>query len=243
MHIRIYIILIITYILSACHHKKANTSKEEVMLNVALKGGQELIYDVEYAYTLNKPITIGKEHIYYRNIYQNLQISILEKNKSTYTLSTKIRHLRWEDYNKDSLLVALFDSKFKHLNIGYGDNFMSTLDLYTKKLDTILINPKGGYHTVDTFSYIPFFFEYPKKTLAVRDSINIQLPIGKNILYIDSIWSDRVLTHLIYTGTKTLKAKYTIDRIYGNIREGSQEYVLDNDSRYKRIAIKFSQMK
>lgn len=239
----IYIILIIFFILSSCQYRKKGDSREEVLLKVALKKGQELIYDVEYSYTLNKPITIGKEKIYYRNIYQNLQIKIIEKHEANYTVVTKILHLRWEDYNKDSLLIALFDSKYKHLNIGYGDNFISSLDLFTKKTDTLEINTKENYHTIDTFSFIPFFFQYPNNSVALHDSFDIQLPIGKYVLFVDTILPDKVLTQVNSIDSRMQNAKYTISRNFGNISEGTQEYILKNDLRYKKIAVKFSQMK
>ncbi len=226
-----------------CNKKKSPNSQEGAILKISLQEGQELIYDIQYTYDLNKPINIGKQNIYYRNIYQNIRIKILKKNRDSYLIYTQTRHLRWEDYNIDSLLVAIYDSKYKHLNIGYGENFTPSIEAYISRIDTTLINNISNFSGIDTFSYVPFFFNYPRKQLAISDSFTIELPIGKQVLYIDTIVSNQLFTHFTNLGTNNLSGKYVINKTYGNISEGKHVYSLENNSKYRRVTVTFNQMK
>lgn len=236
-----YLIVFIISIFFSCNKKK--DIPNSTLLKVNLSKGQEMIYDVQYTYTLSKPLFVGNQSIYYRNIYQNLHIKVLEKNKETYTISTHISHLRWEDYNKDSILVALYDSKFKHLNIGYGENFTALIENIITHYDTLVINENSGYSTIDTFSYIPFFFHYPSYKLAGNDTFGIQIPSGKETLQIDSISSSALMMHTLTDTENTFKGSYIINSLNGNIIQGSQNFTLRNHPKYKIINISYNQIK
>ena len=220
-----------------------NDSKKEEPLKFLLKPKfslqQKFYYQVNYNYHFTTPITIDRFTVHHRSIMQYYRITVVDKIKQKYIASTNITQLQLKDFDKDSLLLAQYNSSFENMNIGYGKGMSSILQPWINYKDTIDL--LSGITTAsDNYASAPLYLLYPKHHVKQGDTFELNMSNMRGVATIQQMDVNySVISFTAKNNKLQLTATYKIDNTNGIVVEGRQVFFISQDVKYQRVIVDY----